>query len=368
MHEIFGTIKTEAVLLFDAENAFSSINRQVFLHNIKHIYPPIATFVRICYNVPARLFVVGGKEFLSHEDTTQEDPTAMAIYGIALAPLLKYLAICYPERDPQMVAFADDLTSAGRLSKLRSWWKVLLDVGPKYGYFSKPCKTILIVKPEYKPKTLEVFDNTKMKITSSGQKHLGAVIRSELYQKEYIEEIVSKWRDELLLLSNITEIQPQAAYSAYIHGFKSKYNFFSSTIPTMQNHMKIIEDVFRNHFISAIIGESSISDHLRQLIVLPIRLGGIAVTTPHLNTEAEHKASRLLTKDIVDDIISQSTEYKPNKERISEIKNNIKKEKTKAENANLSRIRENMSTDQIRANDILQQPGCNNWLNIIPTE
>ena len=27
-----------------------------------------------------------------------------------------------------------------------------------------------------------------------------------------------------------------------------------------------------------------------------------------------------------------------------------------------------MSTDQIRANDILQQPGCNNWLNIIPIE
>ena len=37
-----------------------------------------------------------------------------------------------------MVAFTDDLTSAGRLLKLRSWWKDLLDVGPKYGYFPKP--------------------------------------------------------------------------------------------------------------------------------------------------------------------------------------------------------------------------------------
>ena len=35
----------------------------------------------------------------------------------------------------------------------------------------------------------------------SGQRHLAAVIGSELYQKEYIEEIVSKWRDELLLLT-----------------------------------------------------------------------------------------------------------------------------------------------------------------------
>ena len=27
-----------------------------------------------------------------------------------------------------------------------------------------------------------------------------------------------------------------------------------------------------------------------------------------------------------------------------------------------------MFKDQIRANDIFQQPGCNNWLNIIPIE
>ena len=54
--------------------------------------------------------------------------------------------------------------------------------------------------------------------------------------------------------------------------------------------------------------------------------------------------------------------------RISEIKNNMKKKRSKTENTNLSRIRENMCKDQITANDILQQPGCNNCLNIIPIE
>ena len=133
----------------------------------------------------------------------------MAIYGIALTPLMKHLATCYPERDPKIVAFADDLTSAGRLSKLRSWWKILSDVSPKYGYFPKPSKTILTVKPEYDSKAVEVFNNTNIKMTISGQRHLCVIIGSELYQKEYIEEIVSKWRDELLLLTKIAEIQPQ---------------------------------------------------------------------------------------------------------------------------------------------------------------
>ena len=136
------------------------------------------------HSIPSRLFVLGGKELLSHEGTTQGDPTAIAIYGIALTPLLKYLVACYPERDPKMVAFADDLTSAWRLSKLRSWWKFLLDVGPKYGYLPKPSKTILIVKSEYEAKAAEIFDNTNIKITSSGQRHIRTVIGSELYRIE----------------------------------------------------------------------------------------------------------------------------------------------------------------------------------------
>ena len=66
----------------------------------------------------------------------------------------------------------------------------------------------------------------------------------------------------------ISEIQPQAAYSVYIHLFKSKYNFFNRTILTMPNNMKSIEDILRNCFIPAIIGESSISERLRYSIAL----------------------------------------------------------------------------------------------------
>ena len=133
------------------------------MHNIKHTCPPIANYVRNCYNVPPRLFVLSGKEVL-HEGTAQVYPTALAIYVIALIPLFKYLATCYSERDPKMVAFADNLTSSGRLSKLRSWVKFLLDISPKYGSFPKPSKTILIVKREYESKAAEIFDDTNIKI------------------------------------------------------------------------------------------------------------------------------------------------------------------------------------------------------------
>ncbi len=66
MEEIFQEEETDAILLVDASNAFNSLNHQVLLHNIRYLCPPMATYVKNCYGSPSRLFVMGGKEILSH--------------------------------------------------------------------------------------------------------------------------------------------------------------------------------------------------------------------------------------------------------------------------------------------------------------
>ena len=76
----------------NANNAFNTINRKVFLHNVQIICPEIATYIRNCYLKPARLFVVGGIEISSDEGTTQGDPLAMPMYALGILPLLILLA------------------------------------------------------------------------------------------------------------------------------------------------------------------------------------------------------------------------------------------------------------------------------------
>ena len=44
-----------------------------------------------------------------------------------------------------------------------------------------------LFKLECELKTAEIFDNINIKITSSGQSHIGVVIGSKLYRKEYIK-------------------------------------------------------------------------------------------------------------------------------------------------------------------------------------
>ena len=52
--------------------------------------------------------MLNDKKLQSNEGTTQGNPAAMAVYGIALTPLQNDLATCYPESDPDG-RFADPL-------------------------------------------------------------------------------------------------------------------------------------------------------------------------------------------------------------------------------------------------------------------
>ena len=74
-------------------------------------------------------------------------------------------------------------------------------------------------------KTAEIFNNSSAKITSSGQAHIGAVIESEMHRKEYIEVIVSKLRDEPLLLLTL----PSPCISESCIKMKITLNFYIHT-------------------------------------------------------------------------------------------------------------------------------------------
>ena len=87
--------------------------------------------------MPSRLFVIGGYELKSSEGTTQGNPIAMAVYAMAVIPLLLMLleiVIEVPDNTAKMAAYAHDFTVAGTIKSLKKWWEALMILGPKFGY------------------------------------------------------------------------------------------------------------------------------------------------------------------------------------------------------------------------------------------
>ena len=58
----FDDEENHGILHIDASNAFNSINRAVVLHNMNILCQEFATYVHICYQIPVKLFISGGKE------------------------------------------------------------------------------------------------------------------------------------------------------------------------------------------------------------------------------------------------------------------------------------------------------------------
>ena len=95
-HEAGCEAAVHAIILVDASNAFNAINRQAALHNIKVTCPAISTILSNTYQAPMKLFIVGEGEIDSSEGTTQGDPLTMAMYALAIRPLINKLRDAEP--------------------------------------------------------------------------------------------------------------------------------------------------------------------------------------------------------------------------------------------------------------------------------
>ena len=86
------------------------------LHNISVLCPSFSTILRNTYGTPIRLFVTSEGKLASTEETTQGDPLAMAMYALAITPLINSLRRHHP--DVSQAWFADDATTVGQLTPL----------------------------------------------------------------------------------------------------------------------------------------------------------------------------------------------------------------------------------------------------------
>ncbi len=238
----FESDDVEAVLLADASNAFNCINRLIALLNIQRLCPTIATFLINSYRSNIELFFMDGEVIRSMEGTTQGDPLAMAMYGLAIVPLIKKL-----DGTCRQIWYADDSAAWGSLDQLQSWWSQLSRIGPGFGYFANPSKTWLVVKESKLEEATATFAfaGSGVNITCSGRPYLGAATGSDLFVKEYVEAKVASWVALTRQLSEIAKSQPQAAFLAFTHGLQSKWTYVSRVIPNISYLLEPLDTAIR---------------------------------------------------------------------------------------------------------------------------
>lgn len=364
MNEIFHEEAIDAIILVDASNAFNSLNRNVFIHNIKILCPPMARYVINCYKNRSRLFIIGGKELASDEGTTQGDPFAMPTYGIGLTPLLDMLKEI-PLIEIKQAAFADDLAGGGSLDALKQWWDKINIIGPLYGYFPKASKSWIIVKDEKYEDATNVFMNCDVNITTEGHKYLGGTIGKNEFKISHVDSMVAKWVEQIKILAEIAKSQPQAAYTAFVNGFVSKFTYHLRTIKDIRELLKPVDNAIDQWLIPALTEGHQCSADERKLLSLPVKLGGLAIPILSDIADNEFENSKDITRDLTGRIVNQIKEFPGNG---NGVKYQVARRREKAKLDVLERLRERMDRESRKANELAQTKGASNWLTALPLE
>ena len=90
----------------------------------------------------------------------------------------------------------------------------------------KASKSHIIAKEQYQGRAKQVLQGSKITLTTEGHRHLGSVVGSKTFKERYTRELVSKWCEESIKLSEMAKTQPQAAYAAFTSGYKNKFSQF----------------------------------------------------------------------------------------------------------------------------------------------
>ena len=339
-----------------------TLNRQAALRNICHLCPPLSKILINTYLEDVRLFI-DGETLLSQEGTTQGDPLAMAMYAIAVNPLIHRLK----HDTTKQIWFADDATAGGKLNNLREWWDCLINIGPEYGYFTNASKTLPIVKEGYKDEATSTFEGTQVVITEEGQKYLGSAIGKQTFIESYVQQKVPTWIDELDRLSSIAITQPHAAFTAFTHGLTSRWTYLARTTPNIEDLIKPLEETIRKIFLPNLTGQNVFNGMERDLLALPARLGRLGILDPCKKSAVHYSTCETIPAPLVCLILDQSETYAPEvKEAQARMRNNARKFDSQYEARTANDLKENLSTKLQKALTVCSEKGASSWLSALP--
>ena len=212
----------------------------------------------------------------SREGTTQGDPLAMDMYGLAIIPLIKLLTV----DNVTQKWYADDGNAVGKLSNLRTVLDKIVSLGKFFGYHVKASKCQLIVKDEKLGKARKIFANTGITI-KAGARVLGSVIRTDTECKKIFEFQQIEQIKILKKLTKITKTSPQNVYACYTKEVQEKLLFIARRMRNTMENLEICENIIKEQLLPNLVGKDTLNHQFREISSLLLKMRGLKLPSNH---------------------------------------------------------------------------------------
>ena len=123
-----------------------------------------------------------------------------------------------------------DALACGKLSHIRRWFDLLLEVGPGFGYYSNPRKSSIVVGPESQSAAEHLFRSLGVEVVCD-HRFLGGFLGGASARDAFVLAKVDQWVSDIHHLSHMAESQPQAAYAALTKSLQREWIFLQHVVP-----------------------------------------------------------------------------------------------------------------------------------------
>ena len=182
---------------------------------------------------------------------------------------------------PIQVWYADDGSTAGRLGAVLEWASMAVRIGPKYGYHLILKKCILTTPPQHLNQLRSSLKNTPFGNAAVGTSTeiLGAFIGTDTEKKSFIDDKVQRMASAVSRLADVGSNCPQALHVAYTKALQHRTTYLERTTASKDEDFAPIAMAVKQKLMPAITGRP-VTDSVEDVLALPVRLGGLALSNP----------------------------------------------------------------------------------------
>ena len=129
-----------------------------------------------------------------------------------------------------------------------------------------------------------------------------------------------EWTEQIHHLSTFASSQPHAAYAAFTHGLAGRWTYLLRTVQDISPLLRPLDDAIHQQFLPALTGRPPCSPEERELLSLPVRLGGLGINDPTTSAYTEYVTSTQISAPPVALIIAQENNYSIDQRELRKIK------------------------------------------------
>ena len=147
---------------------------------------------------------------------------------------------------------------------------------------------------------------------------------------------------------------------------KHRWTYFLRTLQDIQDLLEPLENEISQMLMPAIT-ERKCNQLDRNILALPVRLGGLGLGNPSLEARREYASSVKVTKPLVEQIVSQSHQL-PEDSLTKLAQQEVRSERSKELEHRAERIKEMAPRKTQRALDLATEKGSSAWLTVLPLQ